>query len=67
VPPGGLPPAPPGVRVLSEFVVGDEKEPVDVFIYESGGILSGVEVVGFSDKPAGLPNTADLRPFPHAA
>lgn len=63
----GMPPAPPGVHVLSDYVNDDDKaNPVEVFIFESGGILSGVEIVGYGDRPAGLPDPARLRPFPHA-
>lgn len=61
----GMPPAPPGVHIFSDYFNDDDKwNAVDVFIYESGGILSGVEVVGYGDVPAGLPDPAKLRPLP---
>lgn len=60
----GKPPAPPGVHILGDFVFGDEKAPSGIFIFESGGILSGIEVYGMAgETPKSLPNIEDLRPF----
>lgn len=59
---GGLPTAPPGVHILADFVFGDGDDLKGIFIYESAGILSGVEVVGYGgDAPAALPSASDLR------
>jgi hypothetical protein len=59
----GLPPAPPGVEVLSDFVFGADDDLKGIFIYEKGGILSGVELVGYGgDAPATLPSISELRP-----
>lgn len=59
----GLPSAPPGVHILADFVFGSDDDLKGIFLYESAGILSGVEVVGYGgDPPSVLPNIADLRP-----
>lgn len=55
--------APPGVRVLSDYSFGIGPELKSVFIYESGGILSGMEVVSYGgDAPRQLPTPDELRP-----
>ena len=57
----GHPPAPPGVHILGDFLCGPVEAPAGAFIYESGGLLSGLEVYALaSDAPAVLPN-APLR------
>jgi hypothetical protein len=58
----GMPAAPPGVHILADFMFGSDDDPKGIFIYESAGILGGVEVVGYAgDAPTELPNIADLR------
>jgi hypothetical protein len=60
----GHPAAPPGVHILGDFLFGAENNLSGVFIFESGGILSGVEVYGLAgDAPSALPSTASLRPW----
>ena len=61
----GHPAAPPGVHILAEFVFG---EPLSgVFIYESNGILSGLEVCGLAgDAPNWLPEPQALLPWQSA-
>lgn len=60
----GMPEAPPGVNILAEFLWGPEDAPLGVFIFESGQILSGIEVHGLgADAPRSLPSPRDLRPF----
>lgn len=60
----GRPEAPPSVHVLGDFVFGTESDLSGIFIYESNGILSGVEVYGLAgDAPAVLPDPESLRPF----
>ena len=60
----GESPAPPGVHILGDFLFGADSEPSGVFIFESGGILSGVEVYGLAgDAPKLLPRPHELRPF----
>ena len=60
----GHPEAPPGVHVLGDFLIGDGDCLSGVFIFESGGLLSGLEVYGLAgDAPTTLPRIEDLRPF----
>jgi hypothetical protein len=60
----GEPEAPPGVDILGDFLVGEGEDSFGVFIFQSGGILSGVEVYGLSaDAPQTLPEPEQLRPF----
>jgi hypothetical protein len=60
----GRPEAPPGVHVLADFVFGADEELSGIFIYESAGILSGLEVYGLAgDAPRALPSPDRLRPF----
>ena len=59
----GHPPAPPGVHILGDFLCGPVDAPAGAFIYESGGLLSGLEVYSLaSDAPLVLPD-APLRPM----
>lgn len=61
----GMSEAPPGVNLLGDYVFGNEKELAGIFIFESGGVLSGVEVYALAaEPPAILPNPSSLRPFP---
>ena len=61
----GHPPAPPGVHHLGQFVFGNEDDPNGIFIFESAGILSGIEVYGMvGEAPTSLPHPDSLRPFP---
>jgi hypothetical protein len=58
----GSQPAPPGVHVLAEFLFGPDDELAGIFIYESGGLLSGIEVCALaSDAPAELPRKDMLQ------
>lgn len=60
----GQPEAPPGVHVLGDFVCGTEEAPSGIFIFESGGLLSGIEVYGMAgDAPALLPSIEELHPL----
>ena len=60
----GRPEAPPGVRILGDFVFGSQAELCGVFIFASQGTLRGVEVYGLAgDAPSSLPQPASLRPF----
>lgn len=59
----GEPDAPPGVNILAEFIVGEGAGTFGVFIFQSGGILSGVEVYALgAAAPATLPEPRQLRP-----
>ena len=60
----GHPEAPPGVHILGEFLFGSHENTSGIFIFESGGILSGVEVSGLAgDPPSVLPSPHELRPI----
>jgi len=60
--------APPGVHILGDYLVGQSEHMSGAFIFESGGLLSGLEVYGLAgDAPAVLPSIEDLRPFEGAA
>lgn len=59
----GEPEAPPGVGMLGDFMVGEGEESFGVFIFQSGGILSGVEVYALgAEAPSTLPMPGQLRP-----
>ena len=54
--------APPGVHVLGDFIVGEGDEMFGIFIFESGGTLSGLEVYSLAaDAPQVLPKPDQLR------
>ena len=58
----GRPLAPPGVHILSDYLFGGDDALSGVFIFESGGLLSGIEVYGLAgDAPRFLPNPDVLR------
>jgi hypothetical protein len=60
----GHPPAPPGVRVLGDYIAGGTGSESGAFIFESGGMLSGIEVYGLSgEAPKVLPTVDELRPW----
>ncbi|WP_175965552.1 hypothetical protein [Burkholderia sp. BCC0322] len=60
----GNQPAPPGVHVLGDFLFGPDDAPAGIFIYESAGLLSGIEVYGLAgDAPSELPREDTLRSF----
>jgi hypothetical protein len=55
---------PPGVRILGDYIFGGEDDVAGIFIFESEGVLSGVEVYGLAgDAPASLPKPEQLRSF----
>ena len=56
--------APAGVHILGDYLMGDESGPAGAFIFESGGILSGVELYGLAgEAPKSVPTPNELRPF----
>lgn len=60
----GFPEAPPGVGILGDFLFGEGDSTGGAFIFESNGILSGLEVFGFgADAPTHLPKPEDLRSY----
>jgi len=60
----GQPAPPPGVHILGDYLFGDSDTFAGVFIFESAGVLSGIEVYGLAtEAPKVLPTPIDLRPF----
>jgi hypothetical protein len=58
----GFPLPDPGVHALGDFLCGPQDTPSGIFIFESGGILSGIEVYSLSgDAPRKLPAPDELR------
>jgi hypothetical protein len=58
----GRPPAPPGVHILGDYLVGEGDFLSGAFIFESGGTLSGLEVYGLvTEAPHSLPRIEELR------
>lgn len=59
----GQPEAPPGVHVLGDFLCGSGDSVDGIFIFESGGLLAGIEVYGLTgNAPSTLP-APPLQPF----
>lgn len=60
----GRPEPPPGVHPIAEFVFGDDDTLSGILVYESDGILRGLEVYGMAgDAPKVLPQPEELRPW----
>ena len=58
----GHPEAEPGVHILGDFYYGPEDFPAGIFIFESGGLLSGIEVTYYTENPPKtLPKPGELR------
>ena len=58
----GRPIAPPGVNILGDFLFGVDEDLSGIFIFESAGVLSGLEVYGLAgDAPKFLPLPEALR------
>lgn len=58
----GQPETLPGVHILGEYLVGEGEFTSGVFIFESAGVLSGLEVYGLvAEAPQQLPNIEELR------
>lgn len=60
----GQPLPPPGVNILGDYVVGEGDDVSGVFIFESDGLLSGIEFYSLGgDALQTLPKAEELRPF----
>ncbi len=58
----GLPEAPPGVHIIGDYLIGDDAHLSGAFIFQSGGILSGVELYGLAgEAPKVIPMPNELR------
>jgi hypothetical protein len=55
-----------GMRLLGDFLYGDEDRPFGIFIFHRNGVLGGIEISSYSESecPRTLPDIASLRPFP---
>ena len=62
-------PAPSGgLRVLGDYVFGEDMNLAGAFIFERAGVLAGIEVYGLAgEAPRTLPRPEELRPFPSPA
>lgn len=61
---GEHPEAPPGVNILGDLTFGSEDSMYGIFIFESNGLLSGIEVSPLAvDTPRVLPSPSELKPF----
>jgi hypothetical protein len=53
-----------GCHPVADFVFGTEDDLSGIFIFESNGVLAGLEVYGLAgDAPQTLPSPESLRPF----
>ena len=52
------------MRIIGDFLYGDESSLCGAFVFESHGVLAGLEVYGLAvDAPTILPDPHQLRPF----
>jgi len=53
-----------GLRIIADFLFGDESSLCGAFVFEQNGVLAGLEVYGLAvDAPRTLPAPSDLRPW----
>jgi hypothetical protein len=58
----GHPEPSPGVHVLGDFLVGEDNSLSGIFIFESDGLLSGIELYGLAgDAPVVMPSLEELH------
>jgi|SRR5471030_1180862 len=63
----GQPLPPPGVNILGDYLVGEGDEVSGAFIFESGGLLSGIEFYSLGgDARQDFPSIEELRPYEDA-
>lgn len=63
----GQPLPPPGVNILGDYLVGEGDEVSGAFIFESGGLLSGIEFYSLGgDALQHLPSIEELRSYEDA-
>ena len=56
-----------GLRVLGDYVFGNDETMSGAFVFEQAGVLAGLEVYGLGgDAPRTLPHPDELRPFESA-
>ena len=60
----GYPTPTGGLRVIGDFLYGDESTLQGAFVFEQAGVLAGLEVYGLAiDAPRHLPSPTVLRPW----
>lgn len=60
----GMPEPSGGLRILGDYVFGDDADLAGAFIFERAGVLAGIEVYGLAgEAPRTLPEPGSLRPF----
>jgi hypothetical protein len=60
----GMPSPSGGLRILGDYVFGENADLAGAFIFERAGVLAGIEVYGLAgDTPRVLPEPGSLRPF----
>jgi hypothetical protein len=60
----GFPQAKGGMRILADFLFGDENGLCGAFVFEMNGVLAGLEICGYAaDAPKSLPEIEELRPL----
>lgn len=60
----GYPPPAGGLRIIGDYLFGEGDSVQGAFVFEQGGVLSGLEVCGYgTDAPVRLPRPRDLRPW----
>lgn len=63
----GYPPPTGGLRIIGDYVFGEGDSLQGAFVFEQGGVLSGLEVCGYgTDAAARLPLPTELRPWAQA-
>ncbi|MFZ4574221.1 MAG: hypothetical protein ACOYN0_07470 [Phycisphaerales bacterium] len=64
----GSPEAPPGCVPIADFVFGSGDALAGIYVFQSDGILAGLEVYGLAgDAPRSLPDPTELLPFPDSS
>lgn len=60
----GYPSPTGGLRIIGDYLFGEGDSLQGAFVFEQGGVLSGLEVCGYgTDAPAQLPQPSALRPW----
>jgi hypothetical protein len=53
------------LRIVSDFIFGNDADLSGIFVFERNGVLAGLEVYGLAgDAPKSLPSPDSLRDFP---
>jgi hypothetical protein len=56
-----------GLRIIADFIYGDDASLCGAFVFERDGWLAGLEVYALGAVlPSSLPDPTDLRPFPES-